>query len=163
MYGLKDDISQMHVYKRALTPVQENHSRQQLGDSPYTLEEYKSHPSFKDNFLKHNEIEGKHGLSTSAIADKFMGGQKMRATTLRGTGRRSFITFSTLIDNDQFSLDQKFLQSLKIEKSNSAEDKFSSENKKINSNLRQNVENLIKMKKMPKNSVKNLQPYETTI
>lgn len=117
MYNLKDDISQMHVYKRSLTPVAENHSRQLLGESPYlgNFQEYKSHPSFKNEFLKHNEIEGKHGLSKSALDDKFTGGQKMRASTLRGTGKKSFITFSTLIDNDQFSVDSKFLQNLKLE------------------------------------------------
>ena len=93
----------MHFYKRALTPCAENHSRNQLGDSPYisNLEEYQSHPTFKDNYLKISEIEGKHGLSTSAIDEKMMVGHKMRATTLRGTGKMTYITFSTPIDTEK--------------------------------------------------------------
>jgi hypothetical protein len=51
---------------------------------------------------------------------------------------------------------------LKIEKSIPTEEKAAVITKKVGSNLRQNVENLLKMKKHPQTH-KIIQPVETTV
>jgi hypothetical protein len=79
------------------------------------LEEYKSHPSFKNSYLKKNALETKVGLNNSAIEENFMNGQKVRATSYRSKSKRNFITFSTLIDSNKWQLDNKFLQTFKKE------------------------------------------------
>ena len=59
--------------------------------------------------MKQSEIEGKNGLSRQQVLTN---GQKFRATTLKGTGKYSYVTFSTIMENDKYLINKKFVSTI---------------------------------------------------